>query len=156
MISNAEFSALCRKHKLAATHQRRVIYETVMAMHGHPSPELLYEAVRKKIPSISLATVYKNVRTFLDSEMLREVSLHHGSIRVEPHESEHHHAVCVRCRQITDLDLGSFNTASLRIKTKLPRGFRITRVAVDILGVCATCAAKSSAGIKARKKETSR
>jgi Fur family transcriptional regulator, peroxide stress response regulator len=154
MISNSEFGTLCREHHLAATHQRRVIYDTVMAMHGHPSPELIYDAVRRKIPSISLATVYKNVRTFLDSGMLREVSLHHGSIRVEPNESEHHHIVCVRCRQITDLEPDSIGAAPARIKQRLPRGFRVTRIAVDVLGVCASCGAQekqNSTSIKTRR-----
>jgi Fur family peroxide stress response transcriptional regulator len=142
MISNSEFRALCRQHELAATHQRRVIYETVMSLHGHPSPELIYDGVRKKIPTISLATVYKNVRTFLDSGMLREVSFHYGSLRVEPNEHEHHHLVCVRCKQITDLDAESLGP--VRVKERLPRGFQVTRISVDVLGVCASCAAKES------------
>jgi Fur family transcriptional regulator, peroxide stress response regulator len=142
MISNSDFRTLCRQHDLAATHQRRVIYETVMSLHGHPSPELIYEGVRKKIPSISLATVYKNVRTFLDSGMLREVSFHHGSLRVEPNEHEHHHLVCVRCKQITDLK--SESLGPVRVKEPLPRGFQVTRITVDVLGVCAECAAKAS------------
>jgi Fur family transcriptional regulator, peroxide stress response regulator len=151
MITTAEFAALCRKHDLAATHQRRVIYETVMAMHGHPSPELIYDAVRKKIPSISLATVYKNVRTFLDSGMLREVSMHHGSIRVEPNESEHYHLVCTRCRRITDLDPASVRVRPLTKKRSL-KGFYITRISIDVLGVCSSCAAKEgSTEIKRRR-----
>ena len=141
MIRTAEFNSLCRKHKLAATHQRRVIYETVMSLEGHPSPELIYEAVRKKIPSISLATVYKNVRTFLESGMLREVSMHHGSMRVEPNESEHYHLVCTRCRQITDLDRKSVHIQPITKKRSL-KGFQVTRIAIDVLGVCAACAAK--------------
>ncbi len=142
MISNSDFRDLCRQHSLAATHQRRVIYETVMSLHGHPSPERIYEGVRKKIPTISLATVYKNVRTFLDSGMLREVSFHHGSLRVEPNEHEHHHLVCVRCKQITDLDTESLGP--VRVKERLPRGFQVTRITVDVLGICAACAAKGS------------
>ena len=142
MISNSDFRALCRQHSLAATHQRLVIYETVMSLHGHPSPELIYEGVRKKIPSISLATVYKNVRTFLDSGMLRQVSFHHGSLRVEPNEHEHHHLVCVRCKQITDLDAESLGP--VRVKERLPRGFQVTRITVDVLGICAACAAKEN------------
>lgn len=142
MISDTEFRGLCRQHNLAATHQRRVIYDTVMSLHGHPSPELIYDGVRKKIPTISLATVYKNVRTFLDSGMLREVSFHHGSLRVEPNEHEHHHLVCVHCKQITDLDTDSLGP--VRVKERLPRGFRVTRIAVDVLGICAACAAKGS------------
>jgi Fur family transcriptional regulator, peroxide stress response regulator len=154
MISTADFNSLCRKHKLAATHQRRVIYETVISQEGHPSPELIYEAVRKKIPSISLATVYKNVRTFLESGMLREVSMHHGSMRVEPNESEHHHLVCTRCRQITDLDPESVRPRMARMKQRLPRGFQVTRIAIDVLGVCAACAAtESPSSIKTKRRE---
>lgn len=155
MISSAEFGKLCRRHNLAATHQRRTIYETVLAMHGHPSPELIYEAVRRKIPSISLATVYKNVHTFVDTGMLREVSLHHGSIRVEPFGKEHHHVMCERCRQIGDIDAGCI-TPSARMKQRLPRGFRVTRIAVDIVGICASCAARekeSSSLIRAKRRE---
>jgi Fur family transcriptional regulator, peroxide stress response regulator len=152
MISNSDFRALCQQHSLAATHQRRVIYETVMSLHGHPSPELIYDAVRKKIPSISLATVYKNVRTFLESGMLREVSMHHGSLRVEPNESEHYHLVCLHCRQITDLDPESVEVRPLA-KRRTFKGFQVTRVSVDVLGVCAACAAKeSSTAINTRQR----
>ena len=155
MISNSDFSSLCRQHHLAATHQRRVIYETVMSLHGHPSPELIYDAVRRKIPSISLATVYKNVRTFLESGMLREVSMHHGSLRVEPNESEHYHLVCSRCRQITDLDPESVEVRPL-VKRRPFKGFQVTRISVDVLGVCAACVAKeNSAASKIRQREKS-
>jgi len=141
MLSISEFQSLCRRHSLAATHQRRVIYDTVMSLQGHPSPGLIYDKVRRKIPSISLATIYKNVRTFLESGLLREVSMHHGSLRVEPNEREHHHLVCVRCKDITDLDPESLGP--VRIKDR-PRGFRVTRISVDVLGVCAACAARES------------
>lgn len=156
MISNSHFRELCRQHSLAATHQRRVIYETVMSLHGHPSPESIYDGVRKKIPTISLATVYKNVRTFLDSGMLREVSFHYGSMRVEPNEHEHHHLVCVRCKQITDLDAATLGP--VRVKERLPRGFQVTRISVDVLGVCANCSAKLSSqpDLKSNLKPTSK
>ena len=138
---------------MAATHQRRIIYETVMSLDGHPSPELIYDAVRKKIPSISLATVYKNLRTFLESGMLREVSLHHGSIRVEPNESEHYHLVCTRCRQIKDLDPEAVQVQALTNKRSL-KGFYVTRISVDVLGICALCAAKQPATKSRRREKT--
>jgi Fe2+ or Zn2+ uptake regulation protein len=144
MIDHAEFRERCRKHGLAATHQRRVIYDSVLSMHDHPSPELIYESVRKKIPSISLATVYKNVRTFIDSGMLCEVSFHHGSLRVEANTRPHHHLVCVRCREICDLVAETFPVEPMHLKRRLPRGFQVTRITVDVLGLCSNCAAKQS------------
>ena len=133
-----EFRELCHRHHLAATHQRQSIYEAVMAMPVHPSPEAIYDKVRKRIPSISLATVYKNVHTFLDSGVLREVSLHHGSLRVELNQAAHHHLICVNCKSIMDLEESSLKSALL--KEKLPRGFQVQRIAIDVIGVCQACA----------------
>jgi Fur family peroxide stress response transcriptional regulator len=138
--SNLDFKEICSRYGLAATHQRRVIYETVMSLPDHPSPEAIYEKVRKQIPSISLATVYKNIRIFLNSGLFQEVSLHHESLRVEANRQPHHHLVCVRCKTITDLDEAELEP--VRLKSKLPRGFRVQRVAVDVLGICRDCAAK--------------
>src|SRR5579884_2608547 len=112
----SEFRDLCRSHGLAATHQRQVIYQTVMSLPGHPSAELVYEKVRKQIPAISLATVYKNIRTFLESGILQEVSLHHGSLRVEPNLRPHHHLVCTRCKSIADLDAAELDPVKLKHK----------------------------------------
>lgn len=141
MLVPSDFRALCHRHHLAATHQRQVIYEAVMSLPGHPNPEDIYARVRKKVPSISLATVYKNIRTFLNSGMLQEVSLHHGSLRVEANHHPHHHLVCVSCKSITDLDAASLGP--LRFRQALPHGFQVKRVSVDVLGVCAACSGKA-------------
>jgi Fur family peroxide stress response transcriptional regulator len=140
MSPEVNFRELCHRYDLAATHQRQVIYETVLSLHGHPSTEMIYDKVRRKIPSISLATVYKNLRTFIDSGMLREVSLHHGSLRVECNQIPHHHLICVQCKTITDLDEAGIDPVHLR--RKLPAGFQVRRISVDVLGVCPECASK--------------
>lgn len=141
MGTEVNFRDLCHRCNLAATHQRQVIYETVLSLHGHPSPELIYAKVRQKIASISLATVYKNLRTFIDSGMLREVSLHHGSLRVESNQKPHHHLVCTRCKSITDLDEAGIEP--VRLRQKLPSGFQVRRIAVDVFGTCSKCSTRT-------------
>ncbi len=135
-----EFQELCKRHTLSATHPRRVIYETLQSLPGHPSPEAVYERVRKEIPSISLATVYKNIKTFVDAGVIREVSLHHGTLRVDPNLHEHHHLVCAECKSVMDVDAEAL--APIKLKQKLPKGFVLQRFSVDIIGLCDTCAAK--------------
>jgi len=137
MRLSTEFRDLCRRHKLSATHQRQVIFETLQSLHSHPSPEVLYERVRREIPSISLATVYKNLKTFVEAGMLREVSLHHGTLRVDSNPHPHHHLVCASCKAIMDLDAASL--APIRLKSKLPKGFQVQRFSVDIIGLCRRC-----------------
>jgi Fur family peroxide stress response transcriptional regulator len=131
------FRQICTEHGIAVTHQRQVLYEVMQGMHGHPSPEEIYAQVRKKVPAISLATVYKNIHLFVESGVFREVSLHHGSQRVEMNHADHHHMVCSRCKAIVDLD--EKDLGLLQKRSRLPGGFLVERYSVDVIGVCAKC-----------------
>lgn len=131
------FRELCREHGIAVTHQRQVLYEVMKAMHGHPSPEEVYARVKKKVPAISLATVYKNIHLFVESGVFRKMSLHHGSVRVEMNDEPHHHMVCSKCRTITDI--GEKELGLVGKRRQLPGGFVVERYAVDVIGLCATC-----------------
>ncbi len=132
-----EFRSLCDRAGIPVTHQRQVIYQVLRTMHGHPSLEDVYERVKARIPAISLATVYKNIHVFIESGIFHEVSLHHGSLRVETNSRPHHHLVCTACKSITDIaaeDLGIPAPAR-----KLRGGFLVQRYAVDVLGLCPAC-----------------
>jgi len=132
----SEFRWLCVEHGLAATHQRQKIYEALSSRHGHYSPEEIYDQVRRDLPSISLATVYKNLRTFVEAGMLREVSPHHGW-RIDANPRAHHHLVCTRCRSISDIELDRI--APVKLRGCLPSGFRVEKFAVEIQGTCKSC-----------------
>ncbi|HSY73124.1 MAG TPA: Fur family transcriptional regulator [Alloacidobacterium sp.] len=136
-----EFRELCERAGLAVTHQRHVIYEILKTMHGHPSPEEVYARVKRRIPSISLATVYKNLHLFIESGIFHEVSLHHGSLRVETNHNPHHHLVCTACKSISDIRADALGLTTKY--GKLPGGFKVQRYAVDVLGLCAACQLKA-------------
>lgn len=133
------FRERCRASGLALTHQREIIYRTVLSSKHHPSPELIFDEVRQQIPSISLATVYKNIHTFLEAGLLREVSPHHGSLRLEANLAEHHHLVCTRCKTIVDLDDSELEP--IHLSRKLWAGYQILRYTVEFQGLCPACAA---------------
>ncbi len=139
----------CREAGLALTHQRLVIYEELMKMGEHPAPEEVYERVREKLPTLSLATVYNNIKTFVEHGLLRELSVHHGSLRLENNLDPHHHLVCTRCKAIEDLDEANFEP--IRLKKSLPKGFLVHRYSVDVLGLCKQCSAKDRNSIKESK-----
>ena len=109
------FPEVCQKNGIAVTHQRQVLYEVMKTMHGHPSPEEVYAQVKKKEPAISLATVYKNIHLFVESDVFREVSMHHGSRRVEMNDESHSHMACSKFKAITDI--GEKNSGWCRRRT---------------------------------------
>jgi Fur family transcriptional regulator, peroxide stress response regulator len=136
--SHQELRERCREAGLSLTHQRLVIYDELMKMEGHPSPEAVYERVRGKLPTLSLATVYNSIKTFVAHGLLAEVSVHHGTLRLDGNTEPHHHLVCTRCRAIEDLDEGDFEP--IRLKKALPKGFRLHRFSVEVHGLCKKCA----------------
>jgi Fe2+ or Zn2+ uptake regulation protein len=133
-----KFRELCRQRDLAVTHQRTIIYEALVSMSGHPTPEQVYERVRQQIPSISLATVYKTINTFLETGIVHEASLHHGSIRLDSNLEPHHHMVCTKCKAIFDLEQEAIGPVLMN--RTLPNGFRVQRFSVEVLGLCERCA----------------
>jgi Fur family peroxide stress response transcriptional regulator len=135
--SSKSFREICQENGIPVTHQRQVLYEVMKSMHGHPSPEEVYAKVKKKIPAISLATVYKNIHLFVESGVFREVSMHHGTVRVEMNGEVHHHMVCSKCKAITDI--GEKELGLVAKLNRLPGGFLVERYAVDVIGVCAEC-----------------
>jgi Fur family peroxide stress response transcriptional regulator len=106
-------------------------------MHGHPTPEEVYLLVKERIPAISLATVYKNIHVFIHSGLFREVSLHHGTLRVETNHRPHHHLLCSECKSISDIEAADLGL--LPPRTTLPSGFLVERFSVDVIGICAKC-----------------
>ncbi len=133
-----DFRRLCKEQGLAFTFQRQVIYEAVVDSREHPTPELIYEQVRQRIPSISLGMIYKNVKTFLDSGVLKEVTLHHGSLRLESNMTPHHHLVCSSCKAIFDIDESAVEPIQLP-QAELPEGFSIKQCRVEFVGLCKSC-----------------
>ncbi len=139
--AHSQFRELAWKHGLAATHQRQVIYEAIVAAPGHYSAEHVYAEVRRRIPSISLATVYNNLRLFVEHGLLREVSPHTSMLMVEGNLEPHHHLVCTRCKAVQDVEGDFINYKKL--SRQVPRGFDLTSPLVEVFGLCQRCRART-------------
>ena len=135
-----QFRNLAWKCGLAATHQRQIIYESIVSMPGHHSAETVYAEVTKRTPSISLATVYNNLRLFVEHGLLREVSPRASTLLVEGNLEPHHHLVCTRCKTVQDIEGDFINYKKL--SRQAPRGFDLTQSLVEVFGLCRQCAKK--------------
>jgi Fur family peroxide stress response transcriptional regulator len=133
----AEFARRCRETGLANTHQRMIIYRVLVESADHPSPELVYERVRVEIPSISKATVYKNIRAFVEAGVLREVSDLHQTNRLDANLERHHHLICTRCKCVVDYQDEQLNR--VRSSEAEPLGFRLDEYRVEVRGLCPAC-----------------
>lgn len=125
---------------LALTHQRQAVYEALATTKVHPTAESLYQKLRSRHPNLSLATVYKNLRTLERAGLARVVDSPLAQARFDALTRTHHHAICGRCGKIKDV----FDASLDRLRP--PRGlsgFKALRHCVQFHGLCAACAKKS-------------
>lgn len=129
-------AATCRAAGLAPTPQRLAIYETLRASLDHPSPEGVYARVRERVPSLSLATVYKTLEALVDAGLAAEVPATGKTKRYDGNMDPHHHLICARCHEVRDVYHPDLD--GVRPPARLP-GFVAQRVSVHIHGLCEPC-----------------
>ena len=132
-----------QKHpNLRMTLQRRVILEELRKVKTHPSADEIYEIVRKRLPRISLGTVYRNLEKLSESGDIQKLEPGRSLKRFDGDPTDHCHIRCVRCDRIADapmapdleIDLARVNSTD----------FEIIGHRLEFLGVCPICSAKSS------------
>jgi Fur family transcriptional regulator, peroxide stress response regulator len=139
------FAQYCRAHGLSVTHQRLAIFEALASSREHPSAEQLHKAVQRRIPSLSLATVYKNLEALKAIGAVADVNPLHEQARYEAAlpgvgaGRPHHHLVCVSCKKVSDLHDADLD----RLRVRDAQGFAIRAVRVQAEGLCPDCQARS-------------
>lgn len=138
------FSDYCRAHGLSLTHQRLAIFEALAASREHPSAEQIHRAVRRRIPTLSLATVYKNLEALRAIGAVADVNPLHEEARYEAAlpgtgaGKPHHHLVCTSCKKVRDLHDRELD----RLRVRDVQGFEVRAVRVQAEGLCPECRAK--------------
>ena len=109
------------KKGLRPTKQRSCVYETLLSKKDHPTADEILLRVRKKLPSISLATVYNCLETLVECALIRQVNVDRSPTRYCPNLTPHAHFKCSNSGNIYDLNLSKKDVSKL--KSILPDGF---------------------------------
>ncbi|MBI5397324.1 MAG: transcriptional repressor [Verrucomicrobia bacterium] len=87
------------------TRQRQAVYDAVLASRDHPSAEEVFQRVRRKLPDVSLATVYNSLEALVECGQVAKVPRSDdGPARYSHRLDPHHHARCIACGQVWDLE----------------------------------------------------
>ncbi|MBN1106631.1 MAG: transcriptional repressor [Deltaproteobacteria bacterium] len=123
------------------THQRRVILEEVKCCPGHPTADEIYEKVRKKLPRISMGTVYRNLDLLAAGGLIHKIEPGHPQKRFDGVTKDHYHLTCVRCGKIEDVPFEPSDNTLGNLENALGRmtKFGIFGHKLEFLGLCAAC-----------------
>lgn len=87
------------------TVQKSIIKEKICTLKFHPSAEEVYCSINKEHPSISRATVYRNLNNMADSGEISRITMLDSSDRYDFKTDKHYHLQCVKCGKVFDSDL---------------------------------------------------
>lgn len=128
-----------KNNNLKVTPQRLIIYNYLHKNHIHPNAETIYNAIKIDNPSISLATVYKTLKSLRDSNLVQELNMGEDSFRYDIRMTPHFHIICEDCKSI--IDYFSLNNTFDVLKNQIrdDTGYTLNSVQMYCYGKCQNC-----------------
>lgn len=127
---------------LRLTKQRRGVFDALMDNPDHPTATEVFLRAKRRMPSISLATVYNCLETLVGCGLVRQVNFDRSPTRYCPNLREHGHFICEECGVVFDVPLKT--GMSLKQFLQLPSGSSVSAVEFTIRGVCGRCRSKKN------------
>ena len=133
----ARFEEVCRAAGVRLTPQRLEIFREVAQAGDHPDAETVHRRVRRRLPTVSLDTVYRTLWLLNEHDLVTTLGPSRERTRFDANLDRHHHFLCVRCGSTRD-----FYSEELD-ELELPRSAkalgRIEATLVEVRGVCREC-----------------
>lgn len=121
---------------MVKTKQRERILAAVRSSNSHPTADELFQTIRAEMPTISLATVYRNLGVLSEQGMIRKIEIPGGRDRFDWRLTDHEHFFCRKCGRIWDFALRE--PVSEMIPPEM--GFTVQDYALVVRGWCKDCA----------------
>ena len=126
-----------RQKALRSTRQRKVIFEELCKLTTHPTADEMYQIVKKKLPRISLGTVYRNLEVLSKTGAIKKLRFGEDSMRYDGNTKRHYHASCLSCGRLDDLPAGTFPIEDSAIKGN--SDYKILSWELRVYGTCSEC-----------------
>ena len=135
-----EFSQTCRYYGIKATHQRTEIYREIARTNEHPDADTICNRVRKRIPEISLDTVYRTLHLLEEKGLITRAGFHGDKTRFDANTDRHYHFVCTECGFMGDFYHEEWNDFQALDDVKAMG--TVNSMQVELRGLCKACQRK--------------
>ncbi len=132
-----QFRQAAAQAGIRLTAQRLEIFRLVAGSGQHPTAEDIYSKLHKKIPTVSLDTVYRTLHTLAELGLVRPLSPRSEGVRYDPNPLRHHHFVCIECGLIGDFV--NHDLDALPLPVEACSFGRSLSLQVEVRGICDKC-----------------
>ncbi len=123
------------------TKQREVILEELRKLKTHPTAVELYEILRKKMPKISLGTVYRNLEIMAEEGIIKKLEIPGREKRWDGDISKHFHLRCVKCGKVEDIFVNEKDILKMEeiLKNYISENSEVEDLNLEVVGICSDC-----------------
>lgn len=125
---------------LRMTKQRQVILEELRAVTSHPTADDMYDMVRRRLPNVSLGTVYRNLEILAESGVVQKIDIGGTKKRFDGNVANHYHLRCIICGRVDDVHLDP--GVDLEAQAAVLTDYTILRHRLEFIGLCPRCEQK--------------
>jgi Fur family peroxide stress response transcriptional regulator len=136
----AHFESVCRRQGIKLTHQRIEVFREIAQTGDHPDAEQVFQRVRKRLPTVSLDTVYRTLWLLNDLGLVTTLGSSRERTRFDANLESHHHFVCAKCGLTRDFYSAELDNITL--PDSLDSLGEIEATHVEVRGVCRQCTNK--------------
>ena len=119
------------------TRQRAIILEVIRSDMCHHTAEEIFDLAKEKLPGISRATVYNNLKALEEEQIIRRINGEDGSARYDKSYIPHGHLFCIGCRRIYDFDIPDFTSTLCKYSDAVIDSYELS-----VRGICQGCKSK--------------
>jgi Fur family ferric uptake transcriptional regulator len=123
--------------QIRMTKQRQVILEELCKVTSHPTADEMYQMIRKRLPKISLGTVYRNLEILSELGMVLKLDVGGTQKRFDANVDNHYHARCKECGAVSDVHMPV--STDVEDQAQQCTDFNIQRHTLEFIGVCPEC-----------------
>ena len=127
------------------TRQRQIILEELCRLRSHPTAAELYDIVRRRMPNLSLGTIYRNLDLLTRAGTIQKLERSGGEARFDGNPQYHDHLRCIHCGRVDDLEGSPLDVASHPGRDF--HGYEIVAHRLEFLGVCPRCQRQPSSDL---------
>ena len=130
----ANIEERCRQKGVKLTDQRKLIAQTMSNSHDHPNVDELHNRVSKVDPKVSIATVYRTVKLFVETGILTRHDFKGGKARYEELPDSHHdHLIDVQSGEIVEFVNEEIEKLQETVAEKL--GYQLLDHKLELYGI---------------------
>ena len=135
-LYNQSLDAL-KKTGVRITPQRRAVLKFMIDADNHPTADDVYQALAPDHPSMSVATIYNNLKLFKETGLIKELTYGDASSRFDFNSDKHYHIICSNCGKITDFHISGLEEVERMAANST--NYSVSHHRLELYGTCDKC-----------------